>query len=72
MIDRALGDDFLARLPSTETEDLKRIQVLLTEVESEISDQRKAVYGAYEEIHAELTRRYRDGLVDVSELLKSL
>lgn len=68
-IDRVLSDDFLARLPSLETAELEEIQTLLTEVESEISNQRTGVYSAYELIHAELTRRYRDGLADVSELL---
>jgi hypothetical protein len=70
-IDRVLGDDFLARLPSLEHSELERIQGLLTEAEAEISNQRKAVYEAYELIHAELTRRYREGLADVTELLES-
>lgn len=70
-IDRVLGDDFLARLPSLDTEELERIQALLTEVEGEISDQRKDVYEAYELILGEVTRRYREGIADVTELLKS-
>jgi hypothetical protein len=70
-IDRVLGDDFLAHLPSLETDELERVQALLTEVEAEISNQRKDVYEAYELILAEVTRRYREGIADVTELLKS-
>lgn len=66
-----LGDDFLARLPSLDSEELERIQALLTDVEAEISDQRKDVYEAYELILGEVTRRYREGIADVTELLKS-
>ncbi|MBT8208230.1 MAG: hypothetical protein HKN07_14960 [Acidimicrobiia bacterium] len=70
-IDRVLGDDFLAHLPDLDSEELERIQTLLTDVESEISDQRRIVYDRYELLQGELTRRYRDGLADIDELLRS-
>ena len=70
-IDRVLGDDFLAHLPTLQDHELEEIQSLLTEAESEISHQRRDVYEAYEVVTAELTRRYREGLADASELLKS-
>lgn len=70
-IDRVLGDDFLTHLPSLEDSELEEIQRALTEVEVEISAQRRAVYEAYETIHSELTRRYREGLADVDSLLSS-
>ena len=35
-----------------------------------ISDQRRSVYDSLERILEELTRRYRDGLADVDQLLQ--
>jgi len=68
-IDRVLDDDFLARLPSLEDEEIERIQAMLAETESAISKQRRTVYDAYERLQSELSRRYREGLADVDELL---
>ncbi len=70
-IDRVLGDDFLAHLPSLGDDELEQIQALLTETEREISDERREVYEAYEVVTHEVTRRYREGLADVGELLKA-
>lgn len=70
-IDRVLRDDFLSRLPDLDTEEVERIQALLADVEGEISDQRRIVYDRYELLQGELTRRYRDGLADIDELLRS-
>jgi hypothetical protein len=70
MVDRALGDDFLARLPVIDDAELNEVQSLLTGVEGEVSQQRRAVYEVYEALQAELTRRYRDGLADVDDLLR--
>ena len=67
-IDRVLGDDFLAHLPSLEDDELEAIQSALTEAESEISSQRRAIYDVHDQINAEITRRYRDGLVDATDL----
>ena len=69
-VDKALGDDFLTRLPSIETAELEHVQSLLTETEEEVSAQRSAVYQVFERAQAELTRRYRDGLADADELLR--
>lgn len=69
-IDRVLGDDFLARLPSLEDGDLEEIQTALTETEREISAQRRSVYDVYDRINEEITRRYRDGLVDTTGLFE--
>lgn len=69
-IDRVLHDDFLARLPEMEDADLEAIQRDLTETERQISTQRQAVYAVYERVQGELTRRYREGLADVDELLR--
>ncbi len=70
-VDRALADDFLARLPSLADAELEEIQAGLTEVERDISAQRNVVYTAHEAILTELTRRYREGLADVDGLLSS-
>lgn len=70
-IDRVLEDDFLAHLPTLDDEEIEGIQSMLGEAESEISAQRRRVYDAYERIQSELSRRYRDGLADVDELLGS-
>ena len=70
IIDRVLGDDFLARLPSLDDAELEQIQALLTSTEVDVSEQRRQVYEVYEMLQAELTRRYRDGLADVDELLR--
>lgn len=68
-VDRALDDGFLARLPSLADAELEEIQAALTEVERDVSAERRAVYDAQEAILAELTRRYREGLADVGGLL---
>ncbi|NND04408.1 MAG: hypothetical protein HKN91_16650 [Acidimicrobiia bacterium] len=70
-IDRVLEDDFLAHLPTIEDEEVESIQTMLSETESEISAKRRMVYDAYERIQSELSRRYRQGLADVDELLGS-
>ena len=63
-VDRALGDDFLARLPQLTDDELEETRVMLTDVESEISEQRRAVFEAVDLVQAELTRRYREDLAD--------
>jgi len=70
-IDRVLEDDFLTHLPTIESAEIEQIQALLAETEAAISTQRRTVYDAYERIQSELSRRYRDGLADVDELLSS-
>jgi hypothetical protein len=68
-IDRVLADDFLTHLPDIDDEELAEIQVMLTDAERRISDQRRAVYETLETLTAEVARRYRDGLASVNELL---
>ena len=69
LIDRALQSDFLARLPGLSDDDVRDTHTFLTEVEVEISMQRKVVYVALDRLQEELTRRYREGLADPGELL---
>ncbi len=63
-VDRALGDDFLARLPQISNDDLEETRVMLAEVESDISAQRRAVFEVVDLVQAELTRRYRGDVAD--------
>jgi hypothetical protein len=69
-IDRVLGDGFLAFLPSLEVDELEEIQATLTETEQQISTQRRSVYDVYDRINEEITRRYRNGLVDTTDLFE--
>lgn len=69
-VDKALADDFLARLPELPDQDLAEIQRMLSDVEAEISEQRRDVYDTYDRIQGELARRYREGLLSVDELLR--
>ena len=68
-IDLVLSDGFLARLPTTETDDLRRIRELLSETEATVSVQRRAVSDAHELITAEITNRYREGSASADEIL---
>ncbi len=68
-LDRVLHDDFLTRIADFSDEELEDIQRQLTEAEAEISENRRMVYEAFEHLQAELTRRYREGLADASELI---
>jgi hypothetical protein len=68
-IDQVLSDGFLARLPTTETEDLRSIRDLLSETEQIVSRQRRSVYDAHEVVSGEITRRYREGSASADEIL---
>lgn len=61
-VDRALADDFLARLPEMDDAELAAVQHRLAEAEAEVSRQRRAVFEASDRLQAELVRRYRQGL----------
>ena len=70
-IDRVLGSDFLARMPSIEDAELSEIQVLLTDTEREVSEQRKSAQNAFDKLQTEIMRRYKEGLADDTDLLSS-
>jgi hypothetical protein len=63
-VDHALGNDFLARLPQLSDGELEETRAMLAEVETEISGQRRAVFGVIDLMQAELNRRYRGDLAD--------
>jgi hypothetical protein len=62
LVDRALGDDFLMRLPSMSDDDLRDTQAFLSETEVEVSRQRRQVHAVIDLLQEELARRYREGL----------
>jgi hypothetical protein len=68
-IDQVLADDFMARLPEIEESELSEIQAELAEVEGEISAQRRSVQQVFDVLQSEITRRYKEGLADVDQLL---
>lgn len=61
-IDRILGDDFLAHLPSLDTDDLADVDEKLSSAEKTVTDQRNAVHAVHEALQAEVTSRYEDGV----------
>lgn len=67
LVDRALDGDFLMRLPSMSDDDLRDTQALLSEVEVEVSRQRRQVHTVIDLLQAELVRRYREGLAEPGE-----
>jgi hypothetical protein len=68
-VDQALSDGFLTHLPTTGTDELRNIREVLSETESTVSTQRRAVYDAHDIITAEITRRYREGSASADEFL---
>ena len=64
-----LADDFLTHLPDIEDDELEDIQLMLTDAERKVSDQRRSVYEVLEALNGEVARRYREGIASVSELL---
>lgn len=70
-IDRVLGDDFLARLPELDDEELTQIQQTLGESEKDVSENRKSAQHSFDTIQAEILRRYEEGLVDGTGLLEA-
>lgn len=69
-IDRVLADDFLTHLPDIDEHELESIQLMLTETERDVSEQRRAVYEVLETLTSEIARRYREGIVSVTDLLE--
>ncbi len=69
-IDKVLADDFLAHLPDIDDDELEEIQLMLTDTERNVSEQRRAVYEVLETLNGEVARRYREGIVSVTDLLE--
>ena len=67
-IDHVLGDDFLSRLPVIDDDELAAIRETLTEAESDVSTNRKAVQKVVDALHLELVRRYKDDAADLTVL----
>jgi len=63
-VDVVLQDDFLTRISDMEVSELEEIQEILTETETSVSDQRRAVQRVFDTVQEEITRRYRQSVVD--------
>lgn len=58
LVDRALDDNFLMRLPSMSDEDLRETQVFLSEVEASVSQDRERVHEIIDRLQHALAARY--------------
>ena len=61
----------LSDVGARETEELQTVLEALRAEEGDISGKRRRVFAVVDACSAEITRRYRDGEADVSELLGS-
>lgn len=68
-VDTALSNGFLTRLPMIEEDELRRIRVSLSEMESQVSAQRRAVYDSHDVVVNEIMKRYREGTASADEFL---
>jgi hypothetical protein len=68
-VELLVSDETLARLPELDQAELERVTVTLTGEEQRVSVVRHAIQEVLDQLRAELTRRYRDGVADVRELL---
>lgn len=70
-VDAALSNGFLTRLPTIEVSELRRIRESMSEMETKVSKQRRAVYDAHDIITGEITKRYREGTASADEFLST-
>ena len=68
-VERLVSDDTLANLHKLSHEELERAVDVLTTEEAKVSSVRRRVQKVLDVLRAELTRRYREGAADVSQLL---
>jgi len=70
-VERLVSDATLARLHELEIGELEQAVEALALEETRVSATRKSVQFVLDQLRAELTRRYRSGSADVSELLQT-
>ena len=68
--DRALSDDFLARISGLSDAELEETGFRLAAAEEAISRQRRLVFDALDAIQSELAARYRRGAADPAESIE--
>lgn len=68
-LDRQIGPDPLADLPSLSDADLGTLTDSLAAVERDLSDSRRVLHERIDALQAELVRRYRSGEASVDSLL---
>ena len=69
--DTLVDDAALGRVPDLDDEELAALLTRLQEKEAHISSLRRAVLSHLDALQEELVRRYRDGTVDVDEVVAS-
>ena len=70
-VERLVSDATLARLHELGPAELEQAVDVLAREETRVSAVRKSVQSVLDQLRAELTRRYRSGAADVSELLET-
>jgi hypothetical protein len=70
-LDRAVPVDTLANLPDLSDDAVSQLAARLRELERQVSDARRELFGRIDALHAELVRRYGAGEADPASLLGS-
>jgi hypothetical protein len=68
-LDRVVPPDTLGNLPDLSDADVAELARRLQDLERDVSDTRKALFGRIDALHAELVRRYGTGEADPGRLL---
>jgi len=71
-LDKVMRDDFVAHIGDYSPVQLEEIQRGLAEAEELLSVDRRIVFETYDRLQTELARRYREGLVDPTELISGV
>ena len=70
-LDRVAGAAALGSLPELSDDEVAELARSITDLEREVSDARKALFGRIDALHAELVRRYGTGEADPGGLLRA-
>jgi hypothetical protein len=70
-VEEIVGEQTLARLSQVSTEELSSIIESLVEHERSLSERRRQIHDAMDEVKMEIARRYADGEADTALLLQS-
>ena len=71
-VERLVDDEVLASVSERPTEELARLVEVLSEKERDLSLTRRQLLERLDALQSELTRRYKDGVADVQEVLPRL
>lgn len=68
-LDKVMRDDFVSHIGDYTDDELEEIRRGLADAEQSLSGDRRIVFETYDRLQTELARRYREGLVDPTELI---